>query len=334
MAFNTKKIAIDLGNTSTRVIVRKRGIIVNEPTVIARDSTYGDLIAVGNEALTMAGRSPEPLDIIHPLQSGVIADFSATKDMLSSVLQSSMKRIQLRKVEAMITVSASASSTEKRALVDVLNSLGIEYVHLIQAPIAAALGAGLPINEPRGSVVVDIGSGTTEVGVFSLGGVVAMDAIRVGGDAINDEIIRYMRRNHNLALSRSEIRKIVQEFVHITSRQDSMLTVHGQNTIHGTPKSSRIRHSMVVSHIESPLNKILQVVRKALEKMPPDLLGDVITHGIVLTGGSSQIHGLDEFLTRKLNVACVVGQDPMLCSAKGSFMALTHAQDYTRAMQQ
>lgn len=334
MAFTTRKLAIDIGNSMTRIYIRKHGIALTEPSVIAVDTRDNITVATGSEALSMVGRSPDSIQPIYPIQSGVIANYAATKELVSSFIQKVSGRVQLRKIEAMVTVSATASSTEKRALVDAMHSIGLQYVHLIQTPIAAALGAGLPVGEAKGSMVVDIGSGTTEVGVFSLGGIVAIEAIRVGGNNFNDEITRYMRRNHNLALGNDEIRSIIHNFIALDSRQEKMITAHGQHTIQGVPKTSRIKHSLLVSHIEQPINAIIEAIHKTLEQTPPDLLGDIINNGIVLTGGGAQLKGLDHYISKKLNVATVVGQDPALCSIKGAFYALTHAEDYKRALRE
>lgn len=332
MGLTTKKLAIDLGDANTRVYIRKKGLVVQEPTVLAYDETSDTVVATGAEALSLIRRSDATISIIQPLNSGVIADFEATKQLLREFIHKAAGRVLVRRLEVMITISATASSTEKRALIDALHAIGVTHVHVVQSAIAAALGAGLPIRDPKGSMVVDIGSGTCEIGVFSLGGTVSMQAVRIGGADIFNEVRRYLRRNLNIALGESEVRQLVHEFIDLSAKHEKMTTVYGQNTIQGTPKSGRIKHSLVISHIERPLNVISLAIRKTLEKTPPDLISDIANHGLMLTGGVAQLQGLDTYLSKQLNVAVIKAKDPMLCSIKGAYLALTHAEDYRKAL--
>lgn len=332
MAFSGKKIAIDFGSATTRFYVTKRGLILEQPTIIARDESTGEIVGVGDKADEMLGRSPETITLIHPLQFGVIADYNAATQTLKLFLQDAVGRFHIRKPEAMITVSGSATSTERKALVDAGREAGLADVHLIQNVVAAGLGAGLPISEPRGSMIIDIGNNTTEIGVFSLGGVVAEKAVRIGGSSIDDAITRFLRREHNMIVGADDLLHIKTKFLNLSSDQNHTYTVHGQNVIQGLPKSVTLKHGQLKSYVEATLEKILVAARQVLEKTPPDIISDIIKHGALLSGGSAQIHGLDSYLSKKLNLAFLVAQNPMLCSIKGANIALTHLEDYQRSL--
>lgn len=332
MAFSGKRIAIDFGSSTTRIYVTRRGLILEQPTIIARDEVKQAVVGVGEQAQEMLGRSPETITLVHPLQFGVIADYKAATQTLRLFLQESLGRVHIRKPEAMITVSASATSTERKALVDAGREAGLAEVHLIESAVAAGLGAGLPISEPRGSMIVDIGNNTTEVGIFSLGGIVAGKAVRIGGSSIDEAIVRFLRREHSIIVGSEDIFDIKSKFLNLAADQNHTMTVHGQNTIQGQPKSVTIKHGQLKSYVEVPLEKVTTTIRNVLEKTPPDIISDIIKHGALLSGGSSQIKGLDEYLSKKINLACVVAQDPMLCSIKGAHIALTHLEDYQQSL--
>lgn len=332
MSLVTSKIAIDFGSSTTRVAQGRKGVAAGNATALAIDETDDKVIAYGDEALDMAGRSPETITVVYPLNAGVIADYKATRQLLKVYLRSTLGPIQFKKPEAMITVSASATSTEKRALIDAGKEAGIKTVHLIQTPVAAALGAGLPITEPKGSVIVDIGSGTTEIGVFSLGGTVSGAAIRVGGSNIDEAIVRFMRREHNMVIGNDEIKRIKHQFVDLNGESLVATTVHGRNLHQGTPKTVTIKLGQLNPYIEGALQRVVAIMRKVMERTPPDLLSDVIHSGVILSGGSSQLKGLPAFLSKKLNVAFIVADEPELASVKGAQAALLHLEEYRRSL--
>ncbi len=332
MALLTKKLAIDLGTKRVRVQIPKRGVVYDEPNIVAFDDSQKHLYALGTEAQDLLSGNRQDIVIIRPYEKGVIADFNATKQMLSAIVGQVAGRLLVRKTEAMVSVSATASSAERKALVDSLYSAGIHEVNLIQSATAAALGAGLSIDRPKGSMIVDIGYGTTEAGVYSLGGEVVAMSTRTGMSSIEEDTIRYLRRNHSMSPAQSEIRSIIHDFIDLEIKQEKMKTVHGKSIHQGLPKSSRIKHSALITQIDRSLNSIVKTVAKTLEKTPPDLVGDILKQGIVISGGGANIKGLESYMTKRLNNACLKAQNPTLCTVKGAFVALDYAKKYRRSM--
>ncbi len=332
MSIVTSKIAIDFGSSTTRFVVGKKENVVANATALAIDDTEDKIIAYGQDALEMAGRSPDTITIVYPLSAGVIADYKAAKQLLKVYLRQAVGPLQFKKPEAMITVSASATSTEKRALIDAGKEAGIKTVHLIRTPVAAALGVGLPITEPKGSVIVDIGNGTTEIGVFSLGGTVSGAAIRTGGANIDEAITVFMRREHNMVIGHDEIKRIKHEFVDLVGESTTSTVVHGSNLHQGTPKTVTIKLGQLNPYIETVIQRVVLVMRKVMERTPPDLLSDVIHSGVILSGGGSQLKGLPEYLSKKLHVSFIVAEEPELATVKGAQAALIHLEEYRRSL--
>ena len=334
MGLTSKKLAIDLGTAGTRIHVPKKGVVVNEPTMIALDdeTDSSSVIAIGSAAREMHGKSPDSISVVKPMKSGVIADYGATKTLLSRFINQSTGRFHVSKPEAMITISGTATSTEKKALLDAALESGLQNVHMIQSTVASALGAGLQIAEPTGVMIMDIGAGTTEIGVFSLGGVVAEAAIRTGGDNIDDAIRVMARREHGIRISSDELFKIKSKFLNLKARENNSLNITGQNLIQGTPKKVTIKQKQLQSYIEVPLDNIVRSFKKVLEQTPPDVISDVAKHGAVMCGGSSQIKGLSDYFAKRLNIACIKSQHPELAAIKGANLALTHLDDYRKSL--
>lgn len=332
MSFVTSKIAIDFGSGTTRLALGRKGVVVSNATALALDESEGKIIAYGHDALDMAGRSPENISVVYPLSAGVIADYKAARQLLKVYIRQALGPLQLTKPEAMISVSASATSTEKRALIDAGREAGLKTVHLISTPIAAALGSGLPITEPKGNVVIDIGGGTTEIGVFSLGGTVSGAAIRIGSNNIDEAIARFMRREHNMVIGQEEIKQIKHTFVNLVGESTTSMVVHGRNLHQGTPKTVTIKLGQLNPYIETVIQRMINVLRKVMEKTPPDLLSDVIHDGILLTGGGSQLGGLTEYLSKKLHVAFVIAAEPELATVKGALAAINHLDSYRKTL--
>lgn len=332
MALVDKKVAIDLGSEMTRVYLPRKGLVLSQPSILAREEADESIVAIGEEAIDMAGRSPDTIAVLNPLQAGVIADFGATRILLKSFLHQTIGRFRLRKPEGMITVSGSATSTERRALIDAGTESGLQHVYLIRSSVASALGAGLPITEARGNAIVDIGAGTTEIGIFSLGGIVAHDALRIGGQTLDDAIARFLRREHGLIAGREELRRIKHNFLNLHELENHSLTVHGSSTIQGGPKSAQIKLHHLQPQAEVAVERIVIAIRRVLDRTPPDLVGDIIKHGLILAGGGAQLTGLPEYLSKHLRVGVVVAQDPELCAIKGAHIALTHLEDYKRSL--
>jgi rod shape-determining protein MreB len=334
MGLTSKKVAIDLGTASTRIHVPKKGIVVQEPTTIALDDedNPSSPIAVGYAAHEMHGKSPDDIAVLRPMKAGVIANYGATKAMLSRFINRATGRFHISKPEAMITISGTATSTEKKALLDATLESGLQNVHMIQSHVAAALGAGLQIAEPNGVMIVDIGAGTTEVGVFSLGGVVSEAAIRTGGDNIDDAIRVMARREYGIRVSSDELFRIKSKFLNLKAKENNSINITGQNVIQGTPKKVTIKQKQLQSYVDVPIDAIVRVLKKVLEQTPPDVISDIAKHGAVLCGGSAQIRGLNEYLGKQLNIAFIKAQHPELAAIKGANLALTHLEEYRKSL--
>ncbi len=334
MGLTSKKLAIDLGTSTTRIHLPKKGVVVNEPTIIAFDDegSSAHTIAIGHAAAEMKGKSPESVDVVQPMRAGVIADYRATKTMLSRFINQATGRFHISKPEAMITISSTATSTEKKALLDAALESGLQNAHLIQSTVASALGAGLQIAEPSGVMIIDIGAGTTEIGVFSLGGIVAEGSVRTGGHNI-DEAIRLMaRREHGIRISNDELFKIKSKFLNLKAKENNSTTITGQSIINGTPKKVTFKQKQLQSYVESPLDSIVRTFKRVLEQTPPDIISDIAKHGAVLSGGGAQLRGLGDYLSKRLHVACIKTQHPELAAIKGAHLALTHLEDYRKSL--
>ena len=333
MSFLAKKMAIDMGTSFTRIYVPRKGIVINEPSVVAKSRDSEQIVAVGYAAVDMVGRTPDSYEAFYPLKHGVIADYRATERMLKEFISRAVGRLHITKPEAMMSVSTAATSTEQRAVIDVGKSAGLSDVFLIKSATAAALGAGIPIIEPRGSLIIDIGGGTTEIAVHSLGGVVAEHAIRSGGNSINDSVVRYVRRNHGLTIGAGvgeEIKQLIGSVA--ADAKNNTITARGLSVADGLPQSLTLSSKDIRGYLEASFEKIILAVRNVLEKTPPDIISDIVEDGIYLSGGTSQLAGIDEYLTRKLKVNCHVAQDPALCSAKGAHLALSHVAEYKKSL--
>lgn len=334
MGITSKKLAIDLGTSMTRIHVPRKGVVVNEPSIITFDSDAlnSNVVAVGARASEMSGKSPDELHIVEPMRAGVIADYRATRELLSRFIHQSSGRFHLSKPEAMLTLSGTATSTEKKALLDASLEAGLQNVHLIQTNVAAALGAGLQITEPTGVMVIDLGAGTTEVGVFSLGGVVAEKAIRTGGNNI-DEAIRLMaRREHGIHISSDELKRLKFKFLNLKAKENNSVTITGQSIIQGTPKKATIKQKVLQGYLEPPLESIVRSIKSTLEQTPPDVVSDIAKHGVTMTGGSAKIKGLGHYFSKQLHVAFIKSQHPSLACIKGAHLALTHLEDYRKSL--
>ena len=334
MGLTSKKIAIDMGTSMTRIHVPKKGVVVREPTMLAVDdsSNKPTTIAVGRHAEEMLGKTPDNVEVIRPMQSGVIANFDAATTTLSRFIHMATGRFHLSKPIAMITVSATSTSTEKKAMIDAGIDAGLQHVYLIDDAVAAALGAGLNITEPSGTMIVDIGAGTTETGIFSLGGVVASGAVRAGGNDIDDAIKLYARRELGITLSRSELQRVKYSFVNLAAQENNSYQVTGKSIVDGMPKKVTLKQKQLGGYIDLPIDKIVRSIRSVIEKSPPDVVSDIVKHGLVLSGGGAQLKGLASVLTKQLNVACLVTQHPELACIKGAHAALTHLEDYQRSL--
>jgi rod shape-determining protein MreB and related proteins len=319
-------LAIDLGTSNTLIYVKGKGIVLNEPSVVAlkRDEAgFDKVLAVGKEAKMMLGRTPERIDAVRPMKDGVIADFEVTQEMLRQFIRRVHRRRTLIRPRIIISIPIGITPVEKKAIYECAKSAGASEVFLIEEPMAAAIGAGLPITEPTGNMVVDIGGGTTEVAVISLGGIVYSKSVRVAGDKIDEAIVQYINRNYNflIGLGTAEVIKMTIGNAYPGEKVETM-DVKGRDLVTGTPKILTIDSDEVREMISEELNTILQAVRSALEQMPPELSADILDKGIVLTGGGSLLKNLDVLLRDETKVPVTVSENPLFTVALGAGKAL------------
>ncbi|ANV98149.1 rod shape-determining protein [Helicobacter enhydrae] len=320
-------IAIDLGTANTVVSVRGQGIIINEPSIIAvqndRHTARGKLLAVGNAAKEMVGKTPGSIYAIRPMKDGVIADFDMTEKMIRYFVEKAHKRKALVRPRIMVCVPYGLTGVERKAVRESAMSAGAREVFLIEEPMAAAIGAGLPVREPQGSLVVDIGGGTTEIGVISLGGLVIAKSLRVAGDKLDVAIVEYVRTNYNLFIGERTGEEIkIQIGAAIALEQPLKMQVRGKDQVSGLLNTIELTSEDVREAIKTQLKEIGNALKSVLESMPPDLAGDIVENGVVLTGGGALIRGLDVYLSDLVKLPVYVAEEPLLCVAKGTSRAI------------
>ena len=312
-------MAVDLGTANTLVYVRGRGIVLNEPSVVAVNQDTGGILAVGLEAKKMIGRTPGNIVAIRPLKDGVIADFDTTERMLRYFIQKVHRRSYLAKPRIVVCVPSGITGVEQRAVKDAGYAAGARKVYIIEEPMAAAIGAGLPIHEPTGNMVVDIGGGTTEVAVISLGGIVSSLSIRVGGDELDHSIINWVKREFSLLLGErtaEEIKMAIGSAYPTPNEPDA--EIRGRDLATGLPKTIVVSAAEIRKALEEPVNAIVNAVKATLDKCPPELASDLMDRGIVLTGGGALLKGLDERLRRETGMPIHIAEQPLNCVADGS----------------
>ncbi len=320
-------MAIDLGTANTLVYVKGRGIVLDEPSVVAIADIKGrkTVLAVGEEAKHMLGRTPGNISAIRPLRDGVIADFEVAEEMIKHFIRKVHNRRGFASPLIIVCVPSGSTAVERRAIQESAESAGARKVLLIEEPMAAAIGAGLPVTEPSGSMVVDIGGGTTEVAVISLGGIVYSRSVRVGGDKMDEAIISYIRRTHNLLIGESSAERIKLELgaawadpaQPVPSRE-----VKGRDLINGVPREVTVTQAQIAESLMEPVSQIIEAVKVALENTPPELAADIVDKGIVLTGGGALLHRLDDVLREATGLPVVVAEEPLRCVALGTGRAL------------
>jgi rod shape-determining protein MreB len=320
-------MGIDLGTANTLVYVKGRGIVLNEPSVVAIAQSKGKrhVLAVGDEAKLMLGRTPGNIQAIRPLRDGVIADFEVAEEMIKHFIRKVHNRRSFANPQIIICVPSGSTAVERRAIQESAESAGARRVFLIEEPMAAAIGAGLPVTEPTGSMVVDIGGGTTEVAVLSLGGIVYSRSVRVGGDKLDEAIINYIRRYHNLLIGESTAERIKKEIGSACPPEDGegrTSEIKGRDLMNGVPKEIVITERQVAESLAEPVSAILEAVKVALENTAPELAADIVDKGIVLTGGGALLRNLDLVLRHATGLPVSVAEDPLSCVALGTGRAL------------
>ncbi|MBE6447129.1 MAG: rod shape-determining protein [Alphaproteobacteria bacterium] len=316
-------MGIDLGTANTLVYVREKGIILNEPSVVALSEEWGKkkVLAVGEEAKLMVGRTPGNITAIRPMKDGVIADFDVTEEMIKHFIRKVHNRRSFVNPQIVICVPRGATAVERKAIQESAQAAGASRVFLIEEPMAAAIGAGLPVTEPTGSMIVDLGGGTTEVAVLSLGGIVYGTSVKVGGDKMDNAIINYIRKKHNLLIGDTTAEKIKKEVGSAIPPSDKCgkkLSIKGRDLIQGIPSEKEITEAQIAESLSEPVNEIVTGVKFALENTPPELSADIVDKGIVMTGGGSMLSRLDELLRIKTGLPVTRAEDPLLCVALGT----------------
>jgi rod shape-determining protein MreB and related proteins len=324
--------AMDLGTANTLIYMKGEGIILNEPSVVAIDNTTGKVIAVGREAKEYIGRTPPNISAIRPLKDGVIADFDVTKAMIKYFLTVVRKDRKIQKPKMVVGVPSGITMVEKKAVVDACFQVGIRDTYLIEEPMAAAIGSEMPIELPRGNMVVDIGGGTTEVAIISLAATAYSESLRVAGDELDESIVRYLQKKHQIAIGAIAAEKIKLEgaSVYQTEGRGNALSIVGKDLLTGIPKSMRITSEEIREAIEEPVSAIIDSIRRALEKLPPEFASDLNESGMVLTGGGALLGGLDKRIEKETGINVYVADDPLLSVVLGAGKALEDMARYRK----
>jgi rod shape-determining protein MreB and related proteins len=330
-----KRIGIDLGTANSLVYLSGTGIVLNEPTVVAVSTEDNRVLAVGNEAKEMLGRTPGNITASRPLRDGVIADYVITEAMLRYFIDKVCGSSRLFKPEVMICVPAGVTSVERRAVLDATLSAGAKVAYLIDEPLAAAIGARIPIANPSGNMIVDIGGGTTEAAVICLGGVVVHNSVRVGGTKIDEAIQFSVRKKYGLIIGENQAEEVklkIGSAIIVKAADNKVLPVRGRDAITGLPKTIELSTNEVAEYIADPVNKIVGAVKTVLEQTPPELASDIIDKGIVMSGGTSLLTNLDKAMTEATGVPCHVAENPLMCVAFGTGLALENLDLYKRSV--
>ena len=329
----TRKIAIDLGTTSTLMYVPGRGIVLNEPSVVAVSSDENAVLAIGNEAKKMIGRTPESIVAHQPLRDGVIADYRVTEAMLRYLIQKTGVSVRFLRPEVLVSVPACITSTERRAVVDAAISGGARAAYLIKEPIAAAIGAGIPIGESSGHMIVDIGGGTCEVAIISLGGIVTANSARIGGNRFNEAIVEHVRKRYGVVVGSQTAEHIKIELASaIPDDEARQMAIRGRDLVTGLPKESTISSHEIAEALQEPLEEVLQAIKYVLQETPPELAADVIDKGIVVSGGGALMRNIDKLISRATSVPCYIADDALVCVVKGAGAALENIEAYKRSV--
>lgn len=329
--FWSTDMAIDLGTANTLVFVKGQGIVLNEPSVVAiiEESGKKSVLAVGDEAKTMLGRTPGNIQAVRPLRDGVIADFVVTEEMIKHFIKKVHKKKAFASPRVVICVPTGSTPVERKAIKDSALAAGARKVHLIEEPIAAAIGAGLPVSEATGSMVVDIGGGTTEIAVLSLGGVVYAESMRIAGDAMDTGIINYMRKQFNLLVGEASAEKIKKEIGTAIPTSNNTYLMKGRDIRSGTPKEIALKEEDTAEALRPVLNQVLAGIKSALENTPPELSADLVDMGLVLTGGGALLKNIDKLISKETGLPVQIAEDPISCVVLGTGKALDEEQTFS-----
>ena len=333
MSIFVSKIGIDLGTCNSLVFVPKKGIVLREPSVVAVSLEENKILAVGQEAKEMTGRTPDSIRVYRPMRDGVIADYRVTLAMIRYFLQRVIPRFQFIKPEVLISVPAGITSTERRAVVEATLAAGARAAYIAKEPILAAIGAGIPIDSSSGHMIVDIGGGTSEVAVISLGGIVVVASLRIAGDRIDQAISEYIRKKYNLAIGENTAEEIkVKIGTALPEKTEAVMEIRGRDLMQGLPKTINISSNEIAQAIEEPLLEIIQVIKTLLRDTPAELSADVMDKGMILSGGGGLIRNLDQYISQSIGVPCFIADDPLTCVARGTGIVLDSLDVYKRSI--
>jgi len=328
--FEFNDVGIDLGTASVLVYVRGKGIVLREPSVVAVEKMTGNILAIGEEARRMIGRTPGNIIAMCPLRDGVISNYDITERLLNHFLKKVVGHKVFFKPRVVVCVPSGVTEVEKRSVIDATEEAGARHTYLIEEPIAAAIGAGIDISAPRGAMILDIGGGTSDVAILSLGGAVLSDSIKVAGDKFDDSVVRYMRKKHNLLIGERTAEEIKIRIGSAYPRKEQLfLDVKGRNLVSGLPQSLIVSSNEMIEALEEPLYAILDTVKSMFERTPPELASDITENGICLTGGGAMLYGLDRFISENTKVPCYIAEDPVSCVAIGTGKVLENIDKFS-----
>jgi rod shape-determining protein MreB len=328
-----RKIGIDLGTANTLVFIPGKGIVINEPSVVAVSPTENIVLAVGNEAREMLGRTPDNIVASRPMKDGVIADYRVTEAMLRYFINKVMGKVRVFKPEIMISIPAGVTSTERRAVIDAAVKAGAKSAYVVKEPLLAAIGAGIPIHNAQGNMIINVGGGTTEIAVISLGGVVAAHSARVGGNKFDQAISDYIKRKYGLAVGDRTAEDIKKEIGSaIAQVKEEYMEVRGRDLMGGLPKTIKISSNEITEALQDELREVINAIKKVFQETPPELAADIMDKGMVLSGGGALLKNLDQLITKTIGVPTYVADDPLFCVIKGIGIALDNLDVYKRTI--
>ncbi len=327
------KIAIDLGTCNSLVYILGRGIVLNEPSVVAVSLSNNKILAVGGEAKEMIGRTPDDIKIYRPLKDGVIADYRVTQAMIKYFIRKTTKYLRFLRPELVISVPACITSTERRAVIEAALGAGAKQAFVAKEPILAAIGAGIPINSCSGHMIIDIGGGTSEVAVISLGGIVTTYSVRVAGDKVDEAITEYIKKKYNLAIGSQSSEEIkIKIGTALPQREQKFLEIQGRDLILGLPRNIKISNNEVCEAISDVLGEMIQIVKNVLSETPPELSADIMNKGMVMAGGGALLPKFNELIAQSTGVPCFVAEEPLFCVVKGTGLVLEHLGEYKKVI--
>jgi len=333
MAIFSKKLGIDLGTANTLVFLPGKGIVLNEPSVVAVSEQDNTILAIGLDAKGMIGKTPENIIVYRPMKDGVIADYRVTEAMLRYFITKTLGKYNLFKPDVMVSVPAGITSTERRAVVEAAIRAGAKNAYVVKEPILAAIGAGIPIQESKGYMIMDIGGGTTDVAVIALGGIVASTSVKCAGDKIDQAITDYIKKTFNLAVGDKTAEAIKMKIgAAVPLEEELTITIKGRDFIQGLPRTAQISTNEIVRAIDKELRIMIGAIKDVLALTPPELAADIIDDGIIMTGGSSQLRNLSDLIYRRTGVKARVADEPLLCVVKGTGEALNHLDTYKKSI--